>query len=385
MNLSFTNEQATFRESVRAFAAKEVTRELLATTGGRIEEHVPHFYKQLAERGWIALHWPKEFGGEGRSPIDMAILYEEMGYARAPLGRHEASAGFVGESLIAYGSLDQQREYLPRIASGDLLCGWGLTEPGSGSDAASLRTTGYCDGDDYLVNGEKMFISGAHVADYILTVVRSAPRRERKHEGLSILLIPTSSPGVTVQPVHTIAGFRVNAVHFDDVRVPASQLVGQEGNGWAHVNTTMGFERSGGAMIIIGYLFRTLHEVLTWWKRHRTTAHSSDRHVLRLVRARRQLESARFAAYHAAWLYKEDSATLPDAATVKVMSSEASLEIAEAGMELIGSRSLVGEENGLPGLLEYVYRWAQYHITAGGSNDIQRNILAWHGLGLPRK
>ena len=236
VNITFTPEQVDFRAEVRAFLAREVTPELHAQTLGAIEAHVPAFYEKLAINGWIGLTWPKDT--EDRPATDMAIFYEEMGGHLAPLGRYVATTVFVGGSILSYGSQEQKTRFMPGIARGQLLGSLGMTEPESGSDASSLRTAARRDGDRYVVNGEKIFISGADKADRILTAVRTSTEGRSNREGISLLLVAGNAAGLTVRPIGTVAGLRVNAVHFDDVSVPAGDLLGQEGNGWRHVQTT---------------------------------------------------------------------------------------------------------------------------------------------------
>lgn len=386
MDLRFTPEQEAFRREVREFAAKAVTPEMLTETGGMTEAYVPSFHAELAARGWIGLQWPEEVGGQGRSTVDMAIFYEEMGRALAPLGRYVASVVFVGGSIVSYGSPDQQRALLPRIAAGELLGSFALTEPEAGSDAASLRTMARRDGDDFVITGEKVFISGAHVADLILTAVRTDPDAPTKYDGISLLLVPGDADGLLVRPLHTIAGLRVNSVVYDDVRVPQDALLGEEGRGWRHLQTTLGLERSLASAQLVGALQRLYRDLLDVALADVAAGRLHERQLRPLYDCRAELEAARLQSYRATWLDETEGMTLADAAIAKLTRSELALRIATVGLELLGERGLLnGADSPLAGRLEALYRRVQFYITAGGTNDIQRGILAQQGLGLPRR
>jgi len=385
VNICFTPEQEKFRAEVRAFLAEEVTPELHAETMGAIEAHVPSFYEKLAANGWIGLTWPQEYGGQGRPATDMAIFYEEMGRNLAPLGRYVATTVFVGGSILSYGSQDQKQRFLPGIASGRLLGSLGMTEPDSGSDAASLRTSAVRDGDSYIVNGEKIFISGAEKADRILTAVRTNADGRTSRDGISLLLVPGGAPGLTVRAIHTVAGLRVNSVHFEDVRVPAEDLLGEEGNGWRRLQTTFGLERALSSAQLVGSLERTLADVTRLAAGAVAAGTLEPARLDELCECRAELEAARVLSYRAIWLDGNGKLTLDEAATAKLTRSELALRIATAGLRVLGEPALVSGADGLlGGRVEALYRRMQFYITAGGSNDIQRNILAQQGLGLPR-
>jgi 3-oxocholest-4-en-26-oyl-CoA dehydrogenase alpha subunit len=385
VNITFTPEQEDFRAEVRAFLAREITPGLHEQTLGAIEAHVPAFYAKLATHGWIGLTWPKEYGGQGRPATDMAIFYEEMGRHLAPLGRYVATTVFVGGSILSYGSAEQKQRFLPAIARGELLGSLGMTEPEAGSDAASLRTAARRDGDRWVINGEKIFISGAEQADRILTAVRTSTGGRSKRDGISLLLVPGDAPGLTVRPIYTVAGLRVNAVHFDDVAVPARDLLGQEGNGWRHIQTTFGLERALSSAQLVGSLERTLADVTALAARAVADGTLEPARLDELCECRAELEAARVLSYRAIWLDGQGALTLDEAATAKLTRSELALRIATAGLDVLGEQALVtGTSGRLGGRVEALYRRMQFYVTAGGSNDIQRNILAQQGLGLPR-
>jgi alkylation response protein AidB-like acyl-CoA dehydrogenase len=378
MDFTFTPEQEAFRAEVREFCAREVTakgRDRLVTA----EQHDDDFYRLLAEGGYIGMQWPREHGAQGRSHVDMSIFYEEMAYANAPFGRYTGSVVFVGESLIAYGSPEQRREYLPRIARGELTCCWCLSEPGAGSDAASLATRAEpLPGGGFRLQGQKVFTSGAHRAHVGLVAARTNPNVP-KHKGLSLFLISMKLPGITVQPLWTIGGWHVNQVFFDGVELAAGALVGQQDEGWSNIRVTLNLERS--AIGKVGLLMRMFDQVRGYVAEHDAPAAYRDR----LLELRVEIEALRWLSYRVAWL--QDQGQVPDslASMGKLRASELMVAVSELGMDVLGER---GAERGAGALLggeaEFLYRNTPFHLLGGGTPDIQRMVIAQRGLRLPR-
>lgn len=382
MDFSFTPEQMAFRAEIRAFCRQAVTPAILAQTGGVMDTHHDAFYRQLAERGWVGIQWPREYGGQGRSCVDMVIFYEEMAYAGAPLGRYTGSVVFVGQSIIHYGSEEQKRAFLPRIAAGELLCCWGLSEPNAGSDAAAIQTRAEADGDHFVLNGQKVFTSGAHLAQLAMIAARTDPHSTR-HKGLSLFLVDMDSPGITVRPLWTMAGWRVNEVYFDNVRVPAARLLGQRDNGWRHIMTTLGFERFG--ISAVGHLLRRYHRLQEHLNRCHAAGLSVDPALeARLLDLRLEMEAARLMTYRVAWLKDQGIEAAADASMAKVLTAELSFKLGSLGMELMGPAGLaLGAAAPDGGGMEYLYRAAPFYVNGGGTSEIQRTVVATRGLGLP--
>jgi 3-oxocholest-4-en-26-oyl-CoA dehydrogenase alpha subunit len=378
MDFTFTPQQDAFREEVRDFCAREVTakgRDQLVTA----EQHDDEFYGLLAERGYIGMQWPREHGGQGRSHVDMSIFYEEMAYANAPFGRYTGSVVFVGESLIAYGSEEQQREYLPPIARGEITCCWCLSEPSAGSDAASLATRAESlPGGGFRLRGQKIFTSGAHRADVGLVAARTNPS-VAKHKGISLFLVPMRQPAITIQPLWTIGGWHVNQVFFDGTELPANALVGVKDEGWSNIRITLNLERS--AIGKIGLLMRMFDHIRGYAAQNAASSSLRDR----LVDLRAEIEALRWLSYRVAWL--QDHGQVPDALASmgKLRGSELMVAVSELGMEVAGER---GAERGvnapMAGEAEFLYRNTPFHLLGGGTPDIQRMVIAQRGLRLPR-
>lgn len=378
MEFTFTPQQDAFRAEIRAFVEQEV----LAKGRGRLgitEKHDPDFYQALADRGYIGMQWPDVYGGQGRSHVDMAIFYEEMAYANAPLGRYTGSVVFVGESLIAYGSLTQREQYLPKIARGEITCCWCLSEPDAGSDAASLRTRAIeMDDGGFCLTGQKIFTSGAHIADVALVAARTNSDVP-KHKGISLFLVSMHEPGVAVRPLWTLGGWRVNQVFFDKVQLPRDALVGQRDNGWPQVRMTLSFERS--AIGKVGLLMRIFDLITSYVEQH------GNPQIIRrrLDDLSAEIEALRWISYEVAW--RQDHTEVPDvlASISKLRASELTIELAELGMEVLGEWGAVrGEHAELAGEMEYLYRNGPFFLNGGGTPDIQRLVIADRGLGLPR-
>src|SRR5437879_9612571 len=263
MFLDYTPEQQALRDEVRRYFGQLLTPEVRA----RLAEGEPGeggaAYREVVARigadGWLGVGWPKEYGGQGRPANDQFILFDEIQRAGAPFPF--VTINTVGPTIMAFGSDEQKAFFLPRILRGEMHFAIGYTEPGAGTDLASLRTRAVRDGDEYVVNGNKVFTTGAHDADFIWLACRTDPDAP-KHKGISILLVDTTLPGYKVTPIITVADGRTNATYFDDVRVPASMVVGGENNGWKLITTQLNHERV--ALSPPGHIERRAGEARRW-------------------------------------------------------------------------------------------------------------------------
>ncbi len=380
MDFAFTPDHERFRAELQEFCRKEVTVELLSEV--KEEEHLPGFYRKLAERGWIGLQWPKEYGGRALDNVHTTIFFEEMEYAFAPLGRYRGSVVFVGQSILAFGSEAQKLEFLPRIARGELTCCWMLSEPNAGSDAAALQLRATADGDDYILNGQKIFTSGAHAADYGMVAARTDPGASSKYAGISLFLVPMRSLGLTIRPLWTIGGWRVNQEFFDDVRVPKSAMLGEKNSGWQNITRyTLNFERA--AIAKTGTLLRVSDELIEYLKSASAPAGAGMRH--RLAELRAEIVACRWLGYKVAWLYDQGHTPTTESSMIKVLTADLLYKLADLGSDILGYAGLLrGREAPLEGHVEFLLRSIWFHLVGGGAPDIQRNIIAQRGLDLPR-
>jgi len=383
MEFAFSDEHRRFREEVREFARTEVTPEIFADMERRASEHHAGFHAKLAERGWVGMQWPREYGGRGLDNLHVSIFNEELEYRFAPLTRCRTSVVFVGQSVIAFGSEEQKRHFLPRIARGELTGAWALTEPGSGSDAAALRLRAEERDGEWVLNGEKIFTSGAQDADIIMVAARTDPKAASKYAGISLFLVPKESPGLTVRPIRTIGGWSVNQEIFEDVRVPQSLLLGEKNKGWQNITRyTLNFERAGIART--GMLLRLGDELGRIVQASSSASSRQLRHELAGLRA--EIVAARWLGYRVAWLYDQGQVPTAESSMIKVLTAELVERIADLGTDILGWAGLVrGREAPLEGRIEFFLRSIWFHLVGGGTPDIQRNIIAQWGLGLPRE
>ncbi len=383
MDFEFTDGQKSFREEVRAFARAEVTPELFTEMERNGTEVHPGFHAKLASRGWIGMQWPTEYGGRGLDNLHMSIFYEELEYAFAPISRYRTSVVFVGQSVLAFGSEEQKRHFLPRIARGGLTGVWALTEPGAGSDAAAIRLRAQQDGGDWVLNGEKIFTSGARDADYAMVAARTDPGARTKYDGISLFLVPLASPGLTIRPIRTIGGWSVNQEFFDNVRVPAWLMLGEVHKGWQNITRyTLNFERAGIARS--GILLR-LGDELARLMRGSTSA-SGRQLAYQLAELRAEIVAARWLGYRVAWLYDQGKVPTAESSMIKVLTADLLSRMADLGTDILGWAGLVrGPDAPLGGRIEFFLRSIWFHLLGGGTPDIQRNVIAQWGLGLPRE
>ncbi|MGI8550721.1 MAG: acyl-CoA dehydrogenase family protein [Dehalococcoidia bacterium] len=390
-------EEAAFRGEVRSFlqqnlpkswGAADDTEQYGDFVNAERAAFVKQWRKSLAEHGWIAPHWPTEYGGAGMSPGEQFIFNEEMAEARAP-----QVGGFgvtmIGPTLILYGTDEQKKEHLPGITSGDVTWCQGYSEPGAGSDLASLQTRAVRDGDDYVLNGQKIWSSGAHRADWMFMLARTDPDAP-KHRGISMLLMDMKTPGVSIQPLVNMAGdHHFNQDFFDNVRVPVKNRVGDENRGWYVGATLLDFERSN-----IGASIGLRHTVNDMTKFAREASKSGTPPVylsasVRAELAERAIEAdiARLFSYRIISMQKHGQIPNYEASVNKMYRSEVQQRLARTSMQLIGlyGNAYRGSKYAaLKGRIASMYLTSVSATIAAGTSEIQRNVIATRGLGLPR-
>ena len=355
------------REFLRAEFDTEAEEESRRRGGEASGPVLRKFRAKMAERGWLALTWPVEYGGSGRTTFEQFLLMDEFAYWGAPAIDLTASA--VAPTIMRFGTDEQKNRWLPAILSGEVECAIGYSEPDAGSDLASLRTSARRDGDAWVINGEKLWNTGAEFATHEWLVVRTDPDAT-KHKGLSVVMVPINAPGVTVQPIVTWGGIRTNAVHFEDVRVDADALIGAENDGWRYVTTALDFERV--SIGVTGGLRRLYDETL----RAVTSREVDVRH--RLAELSVEIENARLLNYRAAWMVDQGLMPNAEASMTKVVTTELQASLSAAVLQLVDPASFAAE------LARHMYRQAPYLRFGGGTNEIQRDIIAQRGLMLPR-
>ena len=385
MDLEYSPEQERLRTEIRATLERVMTPERSAAIDEHIEggPAVRECVRALAAADLLGVGWPKEYGGRGFSAIEQFIFSEEARRVNAPIPL--VTLNTVGPTLMQCGTEEQKQKFLPAILDGSVEFAIGYSEPEAGSDLASLRTTAVRDGDQYLINGQKMFTSGAAYADYIWLAVRTDPNA-KKHKGISILIVPTSSPGFSWQPLHTMPGISTFYTFYDNVRVPASALVGAENQGWQLITTQLNFERA--ALGNLGALEPLFERTLQWaTSTELDGGRVIDQPWVQLALARVE---AQVAAYKLINLRVNAAMTkgvlnMGEASAAKVFGTELTQQVARQLLEVLDRNGVRrGGDAPLRGALESAYRQAVINTFGGGANEIQRDIIAMAGLGMPR-
>lgn len=394
MDFRFNQEEEAFRGQVHDFIDLECPRELREgeVVSAQQLERLFEWRKKVADRGWLAPAWPKEYGGAELSVMEQFIYNLETARMGAPASIFVGGMGvnIVGPTIIIYGSEEQKQKYITGILSGEDIWCQGFSEPGSGSDLASLSTRAVRDGDDYVVNGQKIWTSLAHKADYMLTLVRTDPDAP-KHKGISYLIIPVNSEGITIRPLQNMAGsHEFNEVFLEDVRVPAENLLGEENRGWYQAVTTLDIERSGIGHVV--GLQRTVKDLVEFVHKNSASGLVQTRAnpALRTELADRYIETevAAAMAFRLVSMQARDIQPNHEASASKLYYSEIAQRIAGTGARLVGLYGQLGrnaEWAPMHGRLQYRYLRAVSDTIAGGTSEIQKGIIATRGLGLPRE
>jgi hypothetical protein len=385
MDLEYSPEQQQLRSEIRVALEKVMTPERIAAIGDRLEggPELRECVRALAAADLLGVGWPKEYGGRGFSAIEQFIFAEEAQRVNAPIPF--VTLNTVGPTLMQYGTEEQKRKFLPAILDGSVEFAIGYSEPGAGSDLASLRTTAVRDGDDFIINGQKMFTSGAAYADYIWLAVRTDPN-VKKHKGISILIVPTSSPGFSWQPLHTMPGISTFYTFYDDVRVPSSAIVAGENQGWQLITTQLNFERA--AMGNLGALEPLFEKTLDW---ARTAELDGGRVIdqpwvqMSLARVEAEVAAYKLVNTRINAAMAKGVLNMGEASAAKVFGTELTQQVARQLLEVLDHNGVRrGADAPLRGALESAYRSAVINTFGGGANEIQRDIIAMAGLGMPR-
>ncbi len=389
MRYTFEPDVEAFRDEVRDFIAAELPAAggPRGRGGANFEEPGEEysatmgFQKKLAQRDWLAMAWPKEYGGGGASHMRQLVYNEEMSYAGAP--HYSMGIAWVGPSLMLYGTDEQKQRFIPRITGGD---DWWCTlysEPGAGSDLAALQSRAVKDGDDYIINGQKIWTSGGHLADWGWMAARTDPDAP-KHKGITMFMLDMKTPGITVRPLINMAnreGF--NEIFFEDVRVPANQVVGEVNRGWYHMAVALDFERSGIQAFAGGR--RTVESLVALAKSKPELVQRRPSVRMELADRAIEVNVGTFLAYRVATMQARGMVPNHEASASKLFGSEMGQRIASTAMHLLGTAGQL--RDGSPYEISdqaSSYLQAVSGTIAAGTSEIQRGIIATRGLGLPR-
>jgi alkylation response protein AidB-like acyl-CoA dehydrogenase len=396
MDFRFSEEEEEFREEVRRWLKEAIPPRWNEIDAGLWEETeeswalLRKFQRKLGQKGWLAPAYPKEYGGSEISHVKRLILAEELYHHRAPVGiEMEISVNWVGGAISLFGTEKQKKKYLTEVAKGESCFCLGYSEPNSGSDLASIQTRAVEDGDSWVINGQKTWCSFAHYANYCWLGARTDPNVP-KHKGISMFIIDMKTPGITVRPLINILNrHSFNEVFLDDVRVPKDALIGEKNNGWYQLAMALDFERS-----LIGTAAanqRLIEELIQYVKEAKRSGNSlGDDHLIKDELAELVVENEvlRMMCYRIAWMYSKELHPSYESSMSLLFSSELLRLIANVGMRVLGHYGELAQDS----------KWAVFSARAmrtylscisigvgGGTNEIQRNIVAMRGLGLPRQ
>ncbi len=390
MDFSFSEEENAFRKEINGWLAAELGPDF-RDTGNQYQKDWSFerdYVKKLAAKGWIVPAWPKEYGGLALGIVKQTIFNEEMTYFGSP---HYPLTGngsdLIGPILMIYGTDEQKKEHLPLIASGERIWGQGFSEPGSGSDLASLQCRAVLDGDDFVINGTKIWTSNCHLAEWMFILTRTDTEAP-KHRGISFLIFDLKTPGVSLHPLVDMAGQHViNQEYFEDVRVPKSNLVGELNRGWYVAAATLDFERSGIGRVAMAR--RRTDDLVRFAKETRAGGgRLIDQPAVKAKLTERiiECEMGRFLCYRVASMQEAGLIPNQEASMAKIVGSETQQRVARTGTEILGAYGQLRE--GPRALLHGDYaRWYLDTIPEtieSGSSEIQRNIIATRGLRLPK-
>lgn len=389
MYIDLTPEQRTFRDELRAYYTELITPEVRQQL--QEEEVIGPVRRRLVEQlgadGWIAMGWPEEYGGQGKSAIEQFIFFDESFRMGSPAPM--LTINTVGPTIMQFGTHEQKEFFLPRIAAGQLHFCIGYSEPDAGTDLFSLTTKAVRDGDEYIVNGQKTWTSQSQGADYIWLAARTNLDPEvKKQRGISIFAVPLDTPGITLEPLHLLSSHNITHTFFDNVRVPASAMIGEENAGFRLITSQLNRERIS---LVSSGLVQSLLDETTEWARGQVTA-GGDRVIdrpwvqrnLALVTAK--LEMLKLINWKVAWSVSKNELDVAESSGVKVYGTEFYLEAFRLLMQIRGLDSVIddpGESHGAS-RLETMFRGMPILTFGGGTNEMQRDLITQFALGFPR-
>jgi 3-oxocholest-4-en-26-oyl-CoA dehydrogenase alpha subunit len=383
MDVRETAAQLELRAELRAYFAGLLPEEERRRVG---EQGVggPRFrevVRRLGEDGWLGIGWPVEYGGQGRSVEEQYVFFDEV--QRAGLPFPFVTVNTVGPTLMSHGSDEQKQQYLPGILAGDIVFAIGYTEPAAGTDLASLTTRAVRDGDGFVVDGSKIFTSGANTADYVWLAVRTdadAP----KHKGISIVIVPTDDPGFSWSPIETVGGLMVTATYYSGIRIPAGNVVGEVNGGWGLLTTQLNHERIGLAALG-GRMIALWEQVRDWAQDNGAIALPWVQRDLARTHAR--LEAMRLMNWKMTGAVAQGTLTGADAGAAKAYGTETHIDVQRTLTGILGAAGRIRPESPgavLAGQVEQLSRQGIVNTFGGGVNEVLRDMVATQGLGLPR-
>ncbi len=388
VDFDLDTDQLAWLDEVREFLRENVTEALRVEVAEHNLEHpggeVAAFRRKLGAKGWFGLNWPAEYGGLGLGAVHLHLLMSEFEYWGVP--GPDLTVTSIAPMIMRHGTEQNKQEFLPAIARGEMTCALGYSEPDAGTDLASLRTRAVRDGDEWVINGSKIWNSGAQRSTHEWLCVRTDPDAPR-HRGISVIVVPVDSPGVRIRPLIAWSGYRTNEVFFDDVRVPVTNLIGEENHGWSYITGALDLER--GALTNAGDLRRALDELQVLARTPRLDGSVPlDNPAIRrrLAQAEADVEVAGLMGHEASSMLADGVIPTVEVSVEKVFSSELRQRIADLGIDVLGAEGLLAHRNPearAGGRFEKLYRFAPLMRFGGGTNEVLRDVIDQRGHGMP--
>lgn len=376
MNFGFTPEQNLLRDSARRFMARECKREYIRECSDN-DRFPIELYDKMAEHGWMGLPFPEKYGGAGLGPMELAIFLEEAGYGWYGAGTsYFTTVVLGGYNILLYGTEAQRNEVLPEIIKGNMKLAFGLSEPNVGSDAAAVELFAEDRGDHFVLNGQKMFTTNAHVADRIVTVTRTLRNPERKHDGITIFLVDARSPGIEIRPLKQMgrSATHTNEVFFRDVMVPREAMMGEQHQGWSNLNSGLGIERLSVAMMYAGTSQAILDYAMGYAKDRKQFGQPISKFQAvqhKLADMQMKTDIARLLGYRVAWMLEQELPCFKEMSMAKLWASEALFDIANNGVQVMGGYGVLKDYD-----MELFFRDSRIGMIGAGASEIQRTIIA---------
>jgi alkylation response protein AidB-like acyl-CoA dehydrogenase len=390
MDIRFDAATEAFRQDIRTWLEANVPPQPMPSTPQEAFAHMRTWQRKMYDAGWAGIHWPKEYGGRGATLLEQAVFHQELARLKAPPMANALGLMIVGPTLMVHGTEAQKRRYIPRILSAEEIWCQGFSEPNSGSDLASLQTRAVEDGDDFLVNGQKIWTSMAHFADMCILLVRTEAQAP-KHRGISYLLVDMHSPGITVKPLRQITGgAEFNEVFFDNVRVPKTHLVGKLNDGWRIAMTTLTYERGSASFGTQVQIRQALDDIIAVAQKLRRNGGvlSADPVVRqKLAQAYIRAELMRLNNYRSMTRQLRGAPPGPEASLDKLYWSEMHKWLQDVGQEILGLHAQLSPESSYYPTtvnLQSSFLWSRAETIFSGTSEIQKNIIAERVLGLPK-
>ncbi len=388
MYVGYSKEHEALRDELRSYYDKILTPEVEEELrkGEGVGQGSKDIWKQMAADGWCGLGWPTEYGGKNLTPLEQFVFFDESMRSGAPVPMLTINS--VAPTIMRYGSEEMKKEFIPKILAGEIHFAIGYTESEAGTDLASLKTTAVRDGDEYVINGQKVFTSLATGADYIWLAVRTN-QEVKKHKGISMIIVPTDTPGFSWKPIENFGQMNTNITYYEDVRVPAKYLVGEENGGWSLITNQLNHERV--TLCSSGIVERHLGDVTAWAKETEMADGSKviDQQwvQINLAKVHAKMEFLKLANWKVAYDATQGAPLQPAAAsTIKVFGTEFYLEMARLLLEILGSAAVLRRGSAgavIRGRIEAVVRSMHILTFGGGVNEMQRDLISLFGLGMP--